>query len=664
MKRTIITLATLALTWLPMGLLAQIDHLVFAEVVLQPSDGEYVRIENPTSQPVNLSNYYLTDATDRDNSKFYYNLPSGVDYWSGGSTDFIVRFPDQDLAAGASLVVGLSTASRYQSAYGTLPDLALKEDFLPAVTGETTIGGAPYGFMGNDSATLVLFAWDGSSAVVQDVDYLIWGSTEFAVDKTGVGSYLADTPIANQSFAPVHVDGEKLIRAANNEGAEVSTGGNGITSHDETSEDLANTWVVATLSVTKPVISNIQTSPDNPTPDDPITVTATVVDTSGLAGVTLYYIFAGDTTALAMTTSGGDTYSAQIPAIGAEGQLAFYILATNTSNISTKSNTNGITIAEPPQALTIGTVRQNIDDYVGQNVTFNAVVTIGSGVIRTDRTSMYIQDGSGFGINLNQAGLLNPPLLRGDSVQVTGVVDVYVSSSTGDETVQLSSFSYTLLAQDRPIPLVRSIDVSQLNTLVYEGSFVKMSGVVTSRSDDIGGGSNIILEDATGATTVRVWDTTNMLDDPTADSLLQVGMIVEIGGIGSSYRSEGQLLAAYPQDVREKPEGEAGTGATTLRVRPYPFVPQLGERIQYTYSFPAYSRITLRIFDASGRYIMTLFDDFRPLALEKTEYWNGRDATNAIVPAGTYLMHLETVNRNTGERASDMAPVVIGTRLK
>lgn len=664
MKRKTLTLATLALAWLPLGLLAQINHLVFTEVVLQPSDGEYVRIENQTGQDVNLSNYYLTDATDRTNGKYYYNLPSGADFWSGSSTDFLIQFPNQTLAAGAAIVVGLSSTVRFQTAYGHAPDLALKDDF----TGQTTIGGAPYGFLGNGSEMLVLFYWDGTSATVQDVDYLIWGNTDFAVDKTGVTGYQDDTPIASQSLAPVHLDGEKLIRVANNEGTETTTSGNGITGHDETSEDLANTWIVATLSVTKPVISNFVFTPAAPTPDDPVDVSATVVDTSGLASVNLYYFFAGDTTELAMTNSAGDTYTAQIPATGADGTLGFYILATNAASISTKSATKGVNVVTPPpppEVLTIGTVRQNIDSYIGTSVTFKAVVSVGSGIIRADRTSMYIQDVSGYGINLNQTGLLNPALVRGDSVQITGTVDVYVSSSTGDETVQLGSFSVdSIFGHGKDVPNVRSIDVSQLNTLIYEGTFVKMAGVVTSRSDGVGGGSNIVLEDAAGATTIRVWDTTNMLSDPTADSLLQVGMLVEIGGVGSSYRGEGQLLAAYAEDIKPAQLGEAGTGATVLKVSPHPFVPQLGERIKFVYSVPAYSLSTLRVFDASGRFITTLFDDFVAASYEITDFWNGRDKTNAIVPAGTYIMHLETVNRNTGKTQSALAPVVIGTRLK
>ena len=60
----------------------QADHLVFSEVVLTPSDGEYVEITNPTANDIDMSDYYLTDATDGSGNA-YYNLPSGTGYWSG-----------------------------------------------------------------------------------------------------------------------------------------------------------------------------------------------------------------------------------------------------------------------------------------------------------------------------------------------------------------------------------------------------------------------------------------------------------------------------------------------------------------------------------------------------------------------------------------------------
>ena len=42
----------------------QVDHVIFTEVVLTPSDGEYVEISNPSESVVDLTNYYLTDGTD------------------------------------------------------------------------------------------------------------------------------------------------------------------------------------------------------------------------------------------------------------------------------------------------------------------------------------------------------------------------------------------------------------------------------------------------------------------------------------------------------------------------------------------------------------------------------------------------------------------------
>jgi hypothetical protein len=78
-----------------------------------------------------------------------------------------------------------------------------------------------------------------------------------AVDKTGVSidgpdadaipsTYLADTAIGAQDIvgtgsAP-HASGKSAQRDDLTEGAELKTGGNGADGHDETSEDLSNTW--------------------------------------------------------------------------------------------------------------------------------------------------------------------------------------------------------------------------------------------------------------------------------------------------------------------------------------------------------------------------------------------------------------------------------------
>ena len=105
-------------------LIGQADHIIFTEVVLTPSDGEYVRISNPTDEAIDLSNYYLTDATDASSNRYYYNLTTGENFWSGSSLDFIGRFPtDFILESGASINISLRSNDKYISTYGQAPDL-------------------------------------------------------------------------------------------------------------------------------------------------------------------------------------------------------------------------------------------------------------------------------------------------------------------------------------------------------------------------------------------------------------------------------------------------------------------------------------------------------------------------------------------------------------
>jgi hypothetical protein len=104
-----------------------------------------------------------------------------------------------------------------------------------------------FGFLTNSSEDLILYQWDGASGAVLDVDYFIWGSNaSVRTDKTGVSGFAADTPVASQR--PITASaavGTSYQRACYNETTETSSGGNGVTGHDETSEDLGANFVVA-----------------------------------------------------------------------------------------------------------------------------------------------------------------------------------------------------------------------------------------------------------------------------------------------------------------------------------------------------------------------------------------------------------------------------------
>ena len=649
----------------PIFLFGDLDHLIFSELVLTPSNSEYVKITNPTDSDIDLSNYYLTDGTDIGNGEFYYQLPSGTNYWSGSSSDFICRFPSgYTISAGVSITVSLRDSSKYASEFGENADLTLNDDLLDAVDDESTRGSSAAPKLGNTNETLILFYWDGSSTTVKDIDYLLWGDNSFAIDKTGVDGYQSDTPAASQAFLPIHNTDEKLVRISE-EGSENQSGGNGITGHDETSESFNETWGAFALVSSKPEISAVTVSPESPTTEETITFTATVTDDEGLSSVELTTIFQSDTTSHTMNQGDGDQFSVSINSLEQSGALIYYVVAVDVTGLSETTNLFSLTISvppEPPQELTIADLLNNLDDYVGEQIEIDGVVTVPAGKLRTTFTEAFLQDESGKGIILYNSSL-DTSFHRGDSVIVTAEVDEF------DGKPELIYSNIQILKGNAKIPTVE-LSISEFNTLEYDYTFVKIWGKITERSDPYGtnAGANITIQDEAGEQSiVRIWASTGVLHNDSfelvnesLDSLLQVGTMIEVSGIGGSYSGTSQLQPAYASDIYEKLEGTPGDFEIYLKVAPYPFVPQLGEQINFEYSFPDDARIKLRVFDATGRYVTTLYDEYRGISFYKETSWNGRDALNRVLPPGVYIMHLEVTDTKTGTLNTDTAPVVIG----
>ena len=651
------------LLWLsPLVLIAELDHLVFSELAITPSNAEYVKITNPTDSDIDLSNYYLTDGTDIGNEEFYYQLPSGTDYWSGSSSDFICRFPSgYTISAGSFIIVSLRDSSKYASEFGENADLTLNDDMLDAVDGENTKGNSAAPKLGNANETLIIFYWDGSSTTVKDVDYLLWGDNSYAIDKTGIDGYQSDTPAASQAFLPIHNTDEKLVRISE-EGNEIQSGGNGITGHDETSEPLDETWGVYALVSSKPEISAVTVSPESPTSEDILTFTATVTDDEGLTSVQLITIFQSDTTTHTMVQGASDQFSVNVGPFGLTGSLVYSVTAVDITGLSESSNLFVVSINLPPEDLSIADLLNNLSDYVGEQIEIDGVVTVSAGKLRTTFTEAFLQDESERGIILYNSAL-DTSFHRGDSVLVVAEVDEY------DGKPELIYSSITVLKENAHIPVV-DLSISEFNSLAYMYTFVKLWGKIIARSDPSGtnAGANLSLQDASGeVTTVRIWNSTNILYNDNfelinleLDSLLQVGELIQVAGIAGEYSGIGQIQPAYPDDIQEKLEGQTGDFSAELTVAPFPFVPQLGEVIAYSYSFPANARIKLRVFDMAGRLTSTLYDEYRGISFYKEDTWDGRDNLYRLVAPGTYLIHLDVTDAITGKHYQDMAPVVIG----
>ena len=236
------------------------ENLLITEIVVTPTAGEMIEIHNKGASPLDLSDVYLTDATFQPDGVFYYKLVEGAG-GGGGFADFFARFPDgASIAPGAYQTIALNGASDFNATYGVDPTYELyplaanaTPDMREARSGSINGQG---GLSGGEVA--ILFHWDGASDLVQDIDYVLWGDKNEAVDKTGVSidgpdadaltsDYLNDTSVATQAVisAGSHAGGQSWQRSDLNEGMETNSGGNGVNGADETSEDFNNTFFEA-----------------------------------------------------------------------------------------------------------------------------------------------------------------------------------------------------------------------------------------------------------------------------------------------------------------------------------------------------------------------------------------------------------------------------------
>ena len=106
---------------------------------------------------------------------------------------------------------------------------------------------------------------------------------------------------------------------------------------------------------------------------------------------------------------------------------------------------------------------------------------------------------------------------------------------------------------------------------------------------------------------------------------------------------------------------------TSINPAPYIIIPTLNETLDYNFTFPNQSRVIIRIFDISGRFITSLIDKYYEksgtvFCNDPPASWNGRDHLGQIVLPGTYILHIETINPITGQVFTDSAPIVVGAK--
>ena len=580
-----LTVLFVCLMLLPVFLFAQ-NHLLISEIQVAPDSLEFIEIFNPNDFPVGLDSIYLADYNS------YFEIVNNS--FSTVSTDFMVKFPDSTQIDSAGVLVIAVNGT------GFLPDSADFEikstileipDMVPMYLGSSTGG------MLSNSEMMILFYWDGVSNRVYDVDYAIWGSTTSNfVDKTGIAPYAPDTPVGSQRPSAKPITGFSMTRTNALELGETFSGGNGISGHDETSEPIDqnfNTPATPTPGTTNLTIptgngsGEVTVVPDSVPVDTVLTLSftikGTVEDTLTTVSVEIPSSWSW-TGSLSDIQLSGSAFISANPKVNDNtitienarvtldnsGVIQVNQLTTPTApevslfqvetavfggTLTRIGESPTVTVWKPAVIMSIAEV-QNDPLLVGQQVTIEGIVVLGAGITTTGWTDGYVQDTSNTGINIYRAGEVDTSLNRGYRVRITGTVAEFSG------VTEITDYTLEVLSKNNPVPEPVAVTTQGANNVAIEGTFIEVSGEVTDFAPDVGGGTNIRVNDGSGECLVRVWNTTGV-----DLSSISIGKQVKIRGPLDIYQGATQLLLAYQEDFTVL-ESQPGDGSGTATVTP------------------------------------------------------------------------------------------------
>ena len=307
----------------------------------------------------------------------------------------------------------------------------------------------------------------------------------------------------------------------------------------------------------------------------------------------------------------------------------------------------------------------------GRTLTLSGIVTVPSGVFQTTRTSIYIRglgdDDCGINVFSNTA---IQGINLGDTVVVRGLVQEYITTSGNGANTEISFTSAADIAikPGTTIPEPEFFSTGLVGREVNEGKLVRVSGKLVTAVL----GRSFSVDDGSGA--VEIYDLgPNFASDSTWLSL-QFGDQVTVTGVLTQSDPDLPYLSGYSINPRKPDYGDVsttqcsggGTPSATLKIGEadrYVFSPEYGEKMTISYNCPNGARVRLRIFDAYGRCVATLDD--RISVCGATEFsWDGRNEVQELLPCGLYHVVVTATDPRTGGQSQEMAPVVIGRRLR
>ena len=305
-----------------------------------------------------------------------------------------------------------------------------------------------------------------------------------------------------------------------------------------------------------PVITNISYTPEFVTSANEIEISAVITPIVGTIG-SLSAFYGSDGSLINESTNSWEENAQQhlwkviLPTQPGDSKIDVKLVATDTEGNSGESAVISILIAAD-NPTNIADIHSNISTMDGAIKTVEGIITIGAGKLRDDRTSVYIQDESGRGLNLYSSELLSD-LERGAKVKAVGVVELYYT------TVEITDFSYKIISTNNDLPAAKILSVAGVNSDDNEGTLVQFHGKIADRISMTSGTKLKISEDE-DTTAVMIWNTTGIDAGTLTD-----GNSYWFTGVGSQYSGEYQVLVAYDEDIKTE------TAVDDIQTRPFTF---------------------------------------------------------------------------------------------
>jgi len=410
---------------------------------------------------------------------------------------------------------------------------------------------------------------------------------------------------------------------------------------------------------TLPVVENVDSPNWVPLASDPITITASITDDNGVASAVLYYRDdTGDSTgvfsSVAMSNTGGDTYSGTIPAGHTGRQVDFYVEATDTGAQTVTNPGNapagwyemavGFTSIHDVQWADPDSVYQG-SSYRNKTVNLHGLVTVGTGDAGAISKFLMADAAGAWNGILVYEGTAANYLLPGDEVDVGGYIDEYYGLTEMNPhnggAVYLRSFG-----NDLPTPPRVKTRILADNSLddgngklgeAYESVLVRTYSAA--------------VLDTTGSaaySTFKVSDSGTEPDSLWVDAIVdltyaaQLGDVLHLTGF-MNYAGRFELVPRGDTDVVVTGATDVGDQLPRIQsaggfsaIAPNPFNP----RTEIRFVLTGDNLAQLNIYNLQGELVRSLVNGRLAGGQEYAFAWNGTDAHGRHVASGTYFARL------------------------